>query len=450
MVWRSAVPWVRKAAMAFRGKLTAALLISASVLFLATRALALCDDPGSGDEPTVRIEPPMTYYGRRVAVFPLEIPGYLIKALTSPIGLGLNAMEQHHVVEKAIDLMSNKKKTIWVYPIIEGGAGSGFGGGPGLKMYDLFGKGYQFGAKYRIHINLDQYADASFSSPKLPLWGSEASFGSFVSFKRELDSVFYGIGNDSNAGNISEYEINDLIFGVNGVYEFIRGKKYFIGANIGFSGTTTGDSPRTDYPESSALFPPGVLTAFNRWTEYADIGFTLYRDSRDNKNSPSKGSLQLFSFDRFQFLGSGDYSYNQFRIDIQQIVPLWRPKFYLLLRNAWALQQAFGDNAIPFYRLTVIDVYSPLRSFPYNRFRGQANTVFNIEYHYPAWSMIDGLFFVDTGRVFNKASAVSFTHFKYSLGGGFDIKLQRIALFKFRAAWGGEGWNFIFGMTRVM
>jgi outer membrane translocation and assembly module TamA len=64
--------------------------------------------------------------------------------------------------------------------------------------------------------------------------------------------------------------------------------------------------------------------------------------------------------------------------------------------------------------------------------------LFNFEYRFPVWSLIDGVIFCDTGRVFHSPSDISFANMKYSAGGGLKIRIPNLAMFRFEAAYGGE------------
>lgn len=81
-------------------------------------------------DPEVEIRVPRSHTVSKVLLFPLELPRYVIKYATYPLAATGRFIERKHVVERTIDFLSNEERTLFVYPIIEIGAGSGIGGGP--------------------------------------------------------------------------------------------------------------------------------------------------------------------------------------------------------------------------------------------------------------------------------------------------------------------------------
>ncbi len=140
-------------------KLQKKILLIVAVLFIATPSFAVEQSERADEQaPKVKVTVPGSYWQKKVMLFPLEVPSYALRAATWPLGILFDTLEQKRVILRITDLLSNKEKTLWVYPVIEGGAGTNFGGGPALRYTDLFHDGYNLHAHYKIHINLNQYA----------------------------------------------------------------------------------------------------------------------------------------------------------------------------------------------------------------------------------------------------------------------------------------------------
>jgi outer membrane protein assembly factor BamA len=125
-------------------------------------------------------------------------------------------------------------------------------------------------------------------------------------------------------------------------------------------------------------------------------------------------------------------------LDLRRYFRLWAPRRVLALKHAWTLQQDPGDNQVPFYRQVTLDRFSPLRGFDPGRFRDLGGVVFNVEYRYPIWDAIDGVFFYDVGRVFNDLGEFVFDDFHHAGGGGMNFRSADDFIFRFHVGYGGE------------
>lgn len=400
------------------------------------------------ETPEVLITPPPSYKAKKIALFPLEMPAIAFKIATLPIGVALKTMQEKHTLDKAMDLLSNKERTFWVYPVIEGGAGSGFGGGIGIRHTDLFHKRYLLGATYRIHINMTQNASASFGKPEaFMLFGEPVSYSTGIDWDRSLSNYFYGIGNGSSKNDLADYSNNTIKAGL--TFGFEPCDKVSISPHIGIiSGSTSAGGNDTGHPSVQEIFPASELPGFNRWLDYIVLGLRAAHDSRDNVDSPTSGGLRSLSFKRYQGFNTAGYSYNEYEVDIRQYIRLFMPRQALVLRTDWVFQQTTGNDLVPFSNLAVLDVGSPLRGFPQGRFHDRNSLLFNFEYRYPVWSIVDGVIFYDTGRVYHTVSDISLAHIKYSAGLGLNMRIPNLMLFHFYAAYGGEGVNFVFGASK--
>lgn len=403
---------------------------------------------GSVTEPIVTIKPPPGYTAKRIALFPLEIPSYVVKGALFPIGLGLRYMEDNGVLDKTLDFLSNKEKTFWVYPVIEGGAGSGFGGGVGVRDTNLFHKHYLMGASYRIHINMQQNANFSFAKPKaFKLFGRPASYSFGTTFARGLINYYYGLGNESSLDSQGLYSSNSVDTGVALSYEPI--KHFLISPYFGVSTSNSGTKGNEgSSPGVQFVFPASQLTGFGAWVGYSNLGIRFVYDTRDSIESPEKGGVRSFSFQNYYGMNIAGYNYNRFELDARQYIRLWVPRQVLVLRGNFVAEVPLGGGEIPFWRLTVLDANSPLRGFVGGRFRDRASILFNVEYRFPVWKIVDGVLFYDTGRVLHRPSDMTLSNIRYSYGGGFNVRVPQLAFFKFYVGYGGEGVNVIFGTGR--
>lgn len=399
-----------------------------------------------GQEPQIEVKKPPSYSIHKVLLFPLDIPAYAIRAVTWPIGAGLSELEKHGIVDKALNFLSNDEKTFWFYPIIEGGAGTGFGGGIGFKHTNLFHKKYAVGGSYTIHINMDQRASFFFGKPDaFKLLHRPISYIFGTKWNRITGDDFYGIGPESSQSNHSQFLRDEIVIGVGLPFEAV---KHFTITPFVAGSLSEGTAKKYGSdPNVTDTFPPGQLPGYGRWLNYIDFGLQFLHDTRGDPNEPKSGGTRKFVFHRFQCVNAGGFDYNQYVLDLRQYIALWKPRQILVLHAGWEINQETGGGAVPFWRLATLDAGNLLRGFSRGRFQDLGKSIFNIEYRFPVWDLLGGTMFVDGGRVFHHIQDFAPDNFKYSVGGGINLRAPGIALFHFEMAYGGEGINTMFGIS---
>jgi len=336
-----------------------------------------------------------------------------------------------------------KTRRFSIMPNFQVGGGEGVGFGVGFQLNDLFRAGDLL-VDYTFFLDIDNRANLLFTSNPIELGGRPLQLDFLVQFRNRKDAAFFGIGSDTKKSSEGVYAYNQLTTGVNVDYEIL--KHLHLTFPLQFMTVETGSGHGDDHLSVQDTFSPSELSGFQERTNYFLTGLTIAHDTLDSDLYPLKGGFRAFRFTRFQALGS-EFSFNQYAVDLQQYFPLWAERYVLVLRNAWVFQQATDRGGVPFNLLASLDHYSPLRGFQVGRFRDESSVLFNLEYRFPIWSLgekksgpfIDGLIFVDTGRVFPGIRNFSFEDWHYSVGGGLNFLMNNRPLMHFQAGYGGEG-----------
>ena len=201
-----------------------------------------------------------TKYGWKALKLAARAPTYAMRAITWPPALLSRYLIKKGVVEKLVDIFSNKERTFWVYPLIEFGFGYGFGLGVGVKHTDLFHKNYKFNFDYKIHLNLDQEAGLSFGKPDaLILADRPLGYKITLGWKHYYAENFYGIGIGSPESDHAIYKIDKIKWGAELSYEPID--DVTITSELKFS-TSWNGSGEDGYPSVETLFPRSDLPGF--------------------------------------------------------------------------------------------------------------------------------------------------------------------------------------------
>ena len=402
-------------------------------------------------EPLVTITSPRSATVKKYALFPLEIPAYVMRGITWPFIQGIRLVEKKWMGKRP--QAEPKKKKFSVFPIIQAGGGEGVGLGFSFKVDDLFQVGDLY-TDYTFFFDVENRANLAFTGNPIDLFGRPFQY-EFVTFYRDRnEATYYGIGSDTSEDG-GEYAYDQLTTGINLYYEVLPHLK--VSLPLQFLTAKTYSADGGERPPVQDIFLPDELPGFDQRTNYFVTGLGISHDTRSDMMYPLKGGYRSFRFTRFQDVTSGSFSFNQYEIDIRQYIPLWAPRYVLMLRNDWVFQQSTGGGTIPFNLLADLDHYSPLRGFPVGRFRDESSVIFNMEYRFPVWSyssiwtekegtFIDGLVFADTGRVFPGITDFSFDDWHYSAGGGLSIIVQNNFLMRLQAGYGGEGALIFFKM----
>jgi hypothetical protein len=414
-------------------------------------------------DPVVDVQLPKYYILRKKLFFPLDAPGYIIHGLFKPLSVAGKYIENEHIVPKIMDFLSNDARTFFVLPSIQGESGHGVGFGIFTQYTNLFHQNYVLKTDARIFGDGDHIATLSISSPPIdspaapplgygpkttanPNRRIDAKF--IASWRRHGDEEFFGVGTASPAANRSEFAFYEFLSGF--LLNYKLNKTVRLSPHLNFI-NTKGDEGVGDFeeaPPTETVLPASQIVGFERRFSYVDAGITAAHDTRDFAGAPERGGLRRFTFRRLQGIEQKNFDYFQYDVDFRQFFRLWLPRRVLALRNAWSFQHTTGTNQIPFYRLTVLDSSHALRGFRFGRFHDKSSVLFNAEYRYMVWDLIDMTLFYDTGKVFNDIEEFDFDDFEYSYGGGFRFRSDEAFIFRAQIGYGGE--DVIFSFTAAL
>jgi hypothetical protein len=237
-------------------------------------------------------KPTKTKYGTRALKYPLLLPVYLTRAFTWPVAIVADSLIKTGVVRKIVDVVSNDERTLWVYPRLELGFGSGFGGGAGVTHYDLFGHGYKLSAYYLIYLNLDQKVKLNISNPELFYVGNKPFAFKFVNeFEHRNESKYFGRGINTSKDVFGRYGWDELKTG--GWFGFEPLKNLLLATHLFFIWNDSRTAKKGPFVQD--VFPSSELVAFGDDLYYLKFGFDIVHDDRDSESAPESGPSGHFS-----------------------------------------------------------------------------------------------------------------------------------------------------------
>jgi outer membrane protein assembly factor BamA len=388
--------------------------------------------PAGTSDPEVLILQPTPYVAKKFYLFPLELPAYILKAATFPLISLSKFLEREGLIQFT--------PRDWILlPLIQAGGSWGFGGGLFFQYANIADTGYLLQADFKIFTDLDLKGGFQLRSPPVIYFKDRpVAYRVRARVRNRNDARFFGIGPGTPQSAESFYTYDQTWGGFD--WEILATPALGFTVPVEFLTARTGPSRSSVQPSAQTVFPETELAGFDRRLNYFVFGLNLEYDTRSSQLTPNRGGYRAFRYSRFQGLNTTEFDFNQFEVDIRQFFELWSPRHVLAARTAWQFQQ--GD--VPFYLLSILDWKNMLRGFTRGRFRDKAYALFNFEYRFPIWDVMDGNIFVDTGKVFNNPDNFNFNDWRYSVGGGISFFFRDIVLIGFQAGYGGEGAQLLF------
>ncbi len=225
-----------------------------------------------------------------------------------------------------------------------------------------------------------------------------------LEYDKLLKSNFFGFGNDSPDNDwqfpremakvelILSRALTERVIGETGLFINHTSVHGYEGVNRILTSEVPGAGERLT----------SCLTARIRW------------DTRDSQNHPHSGWKLGLSFDvALRSLGS-DFNFQRYRLEVNNYQRLFAPSHVLAMR-VW-LQHLNGTA--PYYEQSIIGGGWTARGFKADRFIDRALALASMEYRFPVYTKIGGVFFVDGGRVIASLRKLSLDRWKTDSGGG--------------------------------
>jgi hypothetical protein len=259
--------------------------------------------------------------------------------------------------------------------------------------------------------------------------------------------VYYGIGPNTNTAGLTNFRERDVTAGADIFNPFsawlaVGGRVESIWPQV--EGVTEPGlrSITTIYSETTA---PGIAAQPNL------IHYEVYGEPRR-----TRGKFQFdykVSFNVYQDHNTGHYTFRRFYIDGTHVLhPTGSADEILTIHDRFSVADTSGSNAVPFYMMETLGGSNlngepSLRGFADYRFRGNDMVLIQTEYNRRIWGPLGLLGFYDVGQVANRASDLSFSDMRQSIGFGIGIWAGDKIWFKASVGLGsGEGRHTYFGI----
>ena len=279
------------------------------------------------------------------------------------------------------------------------GHGQGAGIGPEVKPFhrNLFNRGIQVEMPLSITYKNYQLAMVNMNVPMTDEVDRGLGIELTGRYTSRPSENFFGIGKDSLESDKAKYR--GVMREAGGDFVTRIGELSLrVGALYRSVGITRLRSYRSDSEVFQSQEIPGLTV--DPVSTFLITRASIEHDSRDNKDLPSRGGLQQFEVRLNEGLTGGDFSYWQYRGELQHFFPLSSEGRHVLgIHGSVETNQAKGGSDVPFFDLPTIGGFRSLRGFDNRRFIDRSAMNGTVEYRYRIWRHFDWGFFLDAGQV---------------------------------------------------
>lgn len=266
----------------------------------------------------------------------------------------------------------------------------------------------------------------------------------------------FGIGNDSDVNNRSDFAMLDRRTGVYG-YRRPVGWLALGGRAEGFwPRTSRGEDP--DRPSIEVALPADQRPGFGDKTNYVYAGgFVNLNYPYVRSERPRRGGDYMATVGRYQDVSGTRHSFTRVEVEGQERFPIAGVDRVLTVHGRVSSSHAGSGDSVPFYLMdtlggadnlrgfkeTIIgndEATSTLRSFESFRFRDQATALVQFDFRQRVWSQVFASIFADAGVVAPSVGRLSLANIHRGIGVGLSVyRTNALAIRMELSLWGGEG-----------
>lgn len=375
----------------------------------------------------------------RVAVSPLWL---LSKGIGAAINIGATSEFLAKLARAPSHLPAPSGSRIGVS--FQAGGIGGIGGGVSLRHDSLYAPGN------KLFINLSTTNKENTKTTLGLLFGAGSANQIEIGLGRRVrpNARFFGIGPGSEETDESLYRREQAWVGVE--YRRGLGENLFLDGDVLFSTVRASTAELEDLDDDERLlqdvFAGDLPIGFNSRNEGVGFGLSLVHNTVPDIGRAGGGGIRRIKAFYMTSVDEQDFSFWNYRVDVQQFIPLWYSNRSLALRSYLSWIDPRGSDPLPFSRLIYNDDPDLFRGFKDFRWRDRGFTALSAEYRWPFWAdqTVDGrgidiYLLSDVGQVFGEFDDIALRNLQFSYGVGFRAVTKERFFFRFEYARSDEG-----------
>jgi outer membrane protein assembly factor BamA len=258
---------------------------------------------------------------------------------------------------------------------------------------------------------------------------------------RRLDANsmdYYGPGPESQKTGRTNYRREENAVDVS--LAFRPARRYLdIGGDFSYLWLNVGPGQRSGVGSSEKQNLPDMAPGMDRQTHYLRLGAVVEVDARDRPKDPHRGTHVLVKFHQYMDRKQDRYSFRQIDSSIEQYLPFFNEKRVIALRVCSVFSVPGAGSEVPFYLQPTLGGASDLRGYRRNRFYDKHSLLFNAEYRWEIFTLMDAAVFGDAGKVFHRIGDFDLKNIESDVGFGLRFKTRRAVVLRIDTAFSHEG-----------
>ena len=225
---------------------------------------------------------------------------------------------------------------------------------------------------------------------------------------RDFPMLYFGVGNDTPEENGVLTDFKNLLLKPG--FNYNIAKNNYLGFRYIFDNYLH-VYPRDTVPEYDLEGNEGIQSGF---------GLIYFREARDNRLEPKRGSYIYFSADLFDHIFGSKFDYGNFTVDLR--------KYYTVFGKLTMAGQLYSEirlGDVPVQSLSLVGGKYRMRGIYQGRFRDKTLAMGQVELRFPLFWVIGGAAFAGMGQVQPHFSDFKGNGFHYAGGGGLRICMDK-------------------------
>jgi hypothetical protein len=274
-----------------------------------------------------------------------------------------------------------------IVPVISAGPDKGLGAGVKFRHRGLLNLNQPLEARLLYTMYQYQIAEFWYFAGRFPSRRSGVRLT--CNYYNKTRARFYGIGNDTDESDVANFTWQDLDLALVLDHRLSFGLGFLVGWESRWE--HIGEGKDSDLPRLADAYPD-VFGMEGGWSNGPLLG--VYHSTLTPRHDPLSGGMQSFTL-RLADDCLGTYTYQQYRLEAIQMIPLPGYAHRIALRGQ--IQLMGGDP--PFSLLSWVGGDDTARGYFEGRHRDKDRILLNAEYRCNLYKFFDGVLFLDTGRV---------------------------------------------------
>ncbi|MCH8291544.1 BamA/TamA family outer membrane protein [Candidatus Poribacteria bacterium] len=280
---------------------------------------------------------------------------------------------------------------------------------------------------------------------RVALFGEALSSDFLVRYQLLSDESFFGIGQDSDKDDESNFAHEQAT--AQAAFGTKFSDRISLDAIFGFDLNDISEGKDKSIRSTTNLPNRESLPGLEEGISIGRLQIGIQYDSKNRPGNPTRGGEALLTAGIFQELDDDQFGFWKLSADLAYYLHLFYNRA-IALRVAGEVTEPLSDREIPFYYLSELGRQETIRGFSRGRFRDRDMVLGSVEYRYPIHRVVDAMFFVDVGQVAGDIfSDFSTDDLEVGYGGGVRIWGSEGLISTFVVGKSSDGFRFYFGLN---